>query len=61
MNVVAVTTPVNLPSPTTDSFDVGFVVPIPTLILDEVAKNELVIPTTFLPLGLIIKLLPVIT
>jgi hypothetical protein len=30
-NVVAVTTPVTLTSPTTVSFDVGLVVPIPTL------------------------------
>ena len=29
-NEVAVTTPVKLPSPETDSFDVGIVVPIPT-------------------------------
>jgi hypothetical protein len=29
-NCVAVTTPVNLPSPTTSSLDVGIVEPIPT-------------------------------
>jgi hypothetical protein len=31
INVVAVTTPVKFPSPTTDSFDVGVMVPTPTL------------------------------
>ena len=50
INVVAVTTPVNKPSPTTWSFDVGFVVPKPRLPDAGTNTNFVVdIPTLLTP------------
>ena len=49
LNVVAVITPVNLPSPRTSNFTLGFVVPIPTSALEVTTNTVLVvlIPNVF--------------
>ena len=46
INVVAVTTPENLPSPTTSSLDVGIVEPIPT-------EPSFLMTTLYVPLSVI--------
>jgi len=41
---LAVTTPLKYPSPSTQSFDIGFTVPIPRLPLKGLYTNDVVAP-----------------
>ena len=56
INVVAVTTPVNLPSPTTVSFDPGVAVPIPTLSLSLIMNLGVTVElsNTVVPVGAVV-------